>query len=116
MYCYRKKVYQKLIENWTIKTKLIHFETGYGFVWLNQSVSNEKPQPDYPYSTDLSDSPNSHNPPDSPDSPNSPQDKCLLQCVLEITIQYKMNENIVYNCMIDASKTFDTVNFGVLFR
>ena len=29
-------------QNWTTKIKQILFETGYGFVWLNQNVSNEK--------------------------------------------------------------------------
>ena len=29
-------------ENWTTKIKHIHFEIGYGFVWLNQNVSKDK--------------------------------------------------------------------------
>ena len=35
---------------------------------------------------------------------------------MEIIHQYKMNGSIVYSCMLDASKAFDKVHFGTLFR
>ena len=34
----------------------------------------------------------------------------------EIINQYKMKGSNVYSCMLDASKAFDRVNFGSLFR
>ena len=35
---------------------------------------------------------------------------------MEIIIQYKMKGSNVYSCMLDASKAFDRVHFGSLFR
>ena len=35
---------------------------------------------------------------------------------MEIINQYKMKGSNVYSCMLDASKAFDRVHFGTLFR
>ena len=35
---------------------------------------------------------------------------------MEIINQYKMKDSNVYSCMLDASKAFDRVRFGTLFR
>ena len=35
-------MFNSSVQSWTTKIKQILFETGYGFVWLNQNVSNEK--------------------------------------------------------------------------
>ena len=35
---------------------------------------------------------------------------------MEINNQYKMKGSNVYSCMLDASKVFDRVHFGTLFK